>query len=227
MFTSASFITKYLEAHPQRYRLSTTIKPTNGSVFITVDPPPVAVACLGVGAPAVVTQAEHLVSLGVATFISAGPAPAIRADVEPGDCLVVNRALRDDGVSQHYLEPARYAHADGAFTETLFEEATVRGLSPVLGATWTVPTPYRTTDEEIKAYRTEGVVATELSTAALFAVAAALGARAASILILSRVLGTAPSAPPPQDGKIFVALEAAIGAIRSQAIRSVTHGQAE
>ncbi len=216
IFTSASFITSRLEANPDRYRLSTTITPTNGQVFITADPP-VAIACLGPGATAVVTQVEHLAQLGVKLFVAAGPAPAISA-LHPGDCVVTEKALRDDGVSQHYLAPRRYVEADEALTGTLVREAAARGLQPVRGATWTVPTPYRTTEEEMQTYRAEGVLATEMSTAALFAVASALRARAAGILMISRVLGV--SGPPPRredDGRFFVALEAAIEAIRAEA----------
>ncbi|MCA1704917.1 MAG: hypothetical protein LC808_17290 [Actinobacteria bacterium] len=128
------------------------------------------------------------------------------------------RALRDDGVSQHYLAPGRYVEADEALAARLVAEAAARGLTPIAGATWTIPTPYRTTEHEIQTYRAEGVLATEMSTAALFAVASALGARAASILMISRVLGVL--GPPPRrdhDGRFFVALDAAIAAIRAEA----------
>ncbi|MCA1702536.1 MAG: hypothetical protein LC808_04415 [Actinobacteria bacterium] len=217
ILTAESFVTSHLEANPDRYRLSTTITPTNGRVFMTADPP-VAIACLGPGATAVVTLVEHLIQLGVRLFVTAGPAPAISTVLRPGDCLVVDRALRDDGVSQHYLAPDRYVEADEALAARLVGAAAARGFAPIRGATWTVPTPYRTTEEEIEAYRAEGVLATEMSTAALFAVASALGARAVSILMISRVLG--PPGPPPRrdhDGRFFIALDAAVAAIRSEA----------
>lgn len=217
IFTAESFITSHLEVHSSEYRLSTTITPTNGRVFITADPP-VAIACLGPGATTVVTQVEHLVQLGVRLFVIAGPAPAISTALQPGDCLVAKRALRDDGVSQHYLAPCRYVEANEALAARLVAEAAARGLTPITGATWTIPTPYRTTEEEIQTYRAEGVLATEMSTAALFAVASALGARAASILMISRVLGAlGPPPRPGHDGRFFAALDAAIAAIRAEA----------
>jgi uridine phosphorylase len=217
IFTSASFITNHLQARPDRYRLSTTITPTNGQVFLTADPP-VAIACLGPGATAVVNQVEHLAQLGVSLFVVVGPAPAINSAVRPGDCVIAERALRDDGVSQHYLAPARYVAADKALTAALMREAGGLGLRPVRGATWTVPTPYRTTEDELHAYRAEGVLATEMSSAALFAVALALGVRAAGILMISRVLGAASPPRPREDGgRFFVALEAAIRTLRAEA----------
>ncbi len=217
VFTAQTFLTKHLDAQPDRYQPSATLTPTNGRVFVTVTGPPVAVACLGVGAPAVVTLLEHLAGLGVVWFVAVGPAPAVATGLEWGTCVVLDRALRDDGVSQHYAAPARYAESDGLLTTRLWGAAEARGLDPRIGGTWTVPTPYRTTAEELAAYRDEGIVVTELTTAALFAVATALGVRAASAVTVTKTVGAPPTGPPPEDrprGQLSTLLEAAVDAIR-------------
>lgn len=216
VFTSETFITRRLESEPGRYRLSGTITPTNGRVFVTGSPA-VAIACLGPGPTAVVTQVEHLFQLGVRLFVAAGPAPAVADALRPGDVVVVDRALRDDGVSQHYLPPGRYVGSDDSLTDALAGATAARGLPVVRGATWTVPTPYRTTAEELAAYRAEGVLTTELSTAALFAVAAALGGRAASVVSVSRVLGVSAPSRHRDGERFFAVLDAAVDAVRSQA----------
>ncbi len=77
VFTSQTFITSNLAGQPDRYRPSDTLTPINGRVFLTAAPPAVAIACLGVGAPAVVTLLEQLVGLGVDRFVAVGPAPAV------------------------------------------------------------------------------------------------------------------------------------------------------
>lgn len=215
IFTSQSFITSHLEANPDRFRLSDSLTPTNGRVFMTTTEPSVAIACLGVGAPAVVTLLEHLAGLGVGSFIAVGPAPAV-AELRWGDCVVIDKALRDDGVSQHYVEPGRYALADEALTRRLYSAATATGLEPRIGSTWTVPTPYRTTAEELAAYRAEGVLVTELTTAALFAVASALGVRAASAVIVTRTLDVTPATARTErrPGRVASLLEAAVDALR-------------
>lgn len=216
VFTSQTFITTLLAGDPVRYRPSTELTPTNGQVFLTLSAKPVAIACLGVGAPAMVTVLEHLVGLGVRAFIGVGPAPAVATDVRWGDCVVVDRALRDDGVSVHYLPPARYAEADVPLTERLVAEAAVRGLEPRIGSGWTVPTPYRTTEEELTAYRREGTLITDMVTAALFAVATALGARAASAGIASRTLGVS-AGPAPRPGRISALIDAAVATLEAAA----------
>jgi uridine phosphorylase len=124
-----------------------------------------------------------------------------------------------DGVSQHYLEPARYAAADADLTPDLLSAASARGLSPRRGRSWTVPTPYRTTVDELIAYREEGIATTELISAALFAVGVALGAQTASAVIITRVLGDSDHVVRNfrQPDAVFRLLEAAIASIQQSA----------
>ena len=216
IFTSQTFLTTYLEQQPERFRVSGELTPANGQVFLTATDPIVAVACLGTGASAAVSLLEHLVGLGVDTFVSVGPAPAVATALEWGDCIVANAALRDDGISQHYVEPARYAHPHTALTQRVTKEASAAGLDPVLGSVWTVPTPYRTTASELEAYRAEGVLATDLITAALFAIGAALNVKTASALVATRTLGPPGPLPSPErTTRIFTLLDATIRAVAS------------
>ncbi len=62
--------------------------------------------------------------------------------------------------------------------------------------------PLRTTEEELAAYRDEGVLVTDTVAAALFGVATALGVRAggavvATTTVVTRRAGTHPAADPP------------------------------
>ncbi len=220
VFTSQTFITTHLATSPDRYQAAMSLTPTNGQVFLTVAGPPVAIACLGAGASPVVTLLEHLVGLGVPSYIAVGPAPAVSGDLQWGDCVVIDRALRDDGVSAHYAPPARYASADAALTAGLVAEAGARGLHPRTGSAWTVPTPYRTTDQELSAYRDEGLLVTDMVTAALFAVAAALGVRAASAVIATRTLDADATGPAPtrREGQMVSLLGAAVSVLQGQEV---------
>jgi hypothetical protein len=82
-----------------------------------------------------------------------------------------------------------------------------------------VPTPYRTTAAELDAYRSEGVLTTELTTASVFAAAAALGVRAASGVIVTRNLPSSVTPPGSEwhPTKTRQLLDAAVEAIQSQA----------
>jgi len=139
------------------------------------------VSCLSPGAAAMVTQMENLAYLGTQRFAVVGAAGSIVDDVRPGATVIPTAAVRDDGISQHYLPPARYATPSQALVDRLR-----RSLPDALGgATWTVPVPYRMTRREVELHRADGVVAVEMEAAALFAVAEAIGVEAAAVLVIS------------------------------------------
>jgi uridine phosphorylase len=89
--------------------------------------------------------------------------------------VLIDRALRDEGTSYHYLPPATFSAAspdllalmDGAFDGL--------GVPVERGATWTTDAPFRETAEAVDAARTRGLLAVEMEAAALYALAAARG----------------------------------------------------
>src|SRR5262249_50003970 len=120
---------------------------------------------------------------GTRQFAIVGAAGSISADVCPGATVVPTRAVRDDGISQHYLPPSRYVSPSSALSDRLR-----RSLPDALaGATWTVPVPYRLTVRELELHSAAGVVAVEMEAAALFSVAEAIGVEAAAVLVISDV----------------------------------------
>ena len=65
-----------------------------------------------VGAPFAVLVAEELFASGCELLISVTSAGLIRSDADPPFFIVIDRALRDEGTSYHYLPPSDYAHID-------------------------------------------------------------------------------------------------------------------
>jgi uridine phosphorylase len=139
----------------------------------------------GIGAPAVTTILEELIALGMRRFISVGTAGALAKGLQIGDVVVCERAIRDEGVSHHYLAPARYAHASPDLTQRLDHALRQAGMDPARGASWTIDTPYRETVEEARHYQGEGVLCVEMEAAALFAVAEHRGVEMAAAFAMS------------------------------------------
>ncbi len=125
----------------------------------------------GIGAPAAASSLEAFIALGVRTFVSIGIAGTLQPALHIGDTVVCNRALRDEGVSHHYLEAARYAYPSEELTARLAHSLEQEGHSLVQGSTWTIDTPYRETVAEARHYQQEGILTVEMEAAALFAVA--------------------------------------------------------
>jgi uridine phosphorylase len=127
----------------------------------------VIVGNFGWGAPLAALAIERLIALGVEQVVSIGTAGGLQPKLAIGDTVVCNRAVRDEGVSHHYLPPGMFAAASSALTNRL---SAALPDSPV-GTSWTIDTPYRETVEEARHYQAEGVLCVEMEAAALMAVA--------------------------------------------------------
>jgi uridine phosphorylase len=127
-----------------------------------------------VGAPYAVLVAEQLFASGCRLLLSITSSGQITTLGPPPYFILIERALRDEGTSYHYLPAGReYARAD-PYLLSVAEEALATIEDAVeCGATWTTDAPYRETLEAIAAARAEGILAVEMEAAALYAFAEA------------------------------------------------------
>jgi len=128
-----------------------------------------------VGASFAVLVAEELFACGCDLLISmtsAGQLVALRA---PPYFILIDRALRDEGTSYHYLAPSEFSDADARLVEILSPAFPSTGLPVTRGPTWTTDAPFRETAEAVAAMKDKGLLAVEMEAAALYAFAAARG----------------------------------------------------
>jgi uridine phosphorylase len=128
-----------------------------------------------VGAPFAVLVAEQLFASGCRLVISMTSAGRLAELRPPPYFVLIERAIRDEGTSYHYLPPAEFSAADPALLASM--NGAFDGLrAPVeVGATWTTDAPFRETLEAIDAMAARGLLAVEMEAAALYAFAAARG----------------------------------------------------
>ena len=126
-----------------------------------------------VGASFAVLVAEELFACGCQLLINVTSAGQILPKEKPPYFVLIEKALRDEGTSYHYLPPSDYSHLDGGLLTLLdgvFAELTV----PVYrGAVWTTDAPFRETAPAIEQARSSGILAVEMEAAALYAYAQA------------------------------------------------------
>lgn len=126
-----------------------------------------------VGAAFAVLVAEQLFASGCRFLISMTSAGQLVELRPPPYFILIERALRDEGTSYHYLPPSDYAAADAGLLAAMagaFENARV----PVeRGATWTTDAPFRETADAIAAMKARELLAVEMEAAALYAFAEA------------------------------------------------------
>lgn len=140
----------------------------------------------GVGGPATSITMEELIARGATTFCVVGYAGSLQPELAVGDIVVVDRALRDDGTSHHYLEPRPYVEATPSARESL--EATLETGPDAVGPTWTTDAPFRETAAEVERYRDDGILTVDMEAAAVFAIAAHHDVAAGALFTISDVL---------------------------------------
>jgi uridine phosphorylase len=128
-----------------------------------------------VGASFAVLVAEELFVSGCRLLISITSAGQITPLGAPPYVVLLERALRDEGTSYHYLPPARYSTLHAELRALLASSWNQSELPLHIGASWTTDAPFRETAAAIAAYRDEGIVAVEMEAAALYALAEAKG----------------------------------------------------
>jgi uridine phosphorylase len=137
-----------------------------------------------VGAAFAVLLAEELFVSGCRLLISMTSAGQILAEGPTPYFVVIDRALRDEGTSYHYLPPAEFAEADGALVATAMQALRDVPYPTYRGATWTTDAPFRETSAAIEQARRRGILAVEMEAAALYAFAQA---RRKPVLCLAHV----------------------------------------
>lgn len=126
-----------------------------------------------VGASFAVLVAEELFASGCKLLISVTSSGQVMPVQAPPYFILIDRALRDEGTSYHYLPPAAWSAAPAHLLDRLdgvFDEV---GVVVLRGSVWTTDAPFRETEEAIEAARRHGVLAAEMEAAALYAFAEA------------------------------------------------------
>lgn len=127
-----------------------------------------------VGASFSVLVAEELFALGCKALVTISSAGLIAENLETPLFLLIDKALRDEGTSYHYLPPQRFAYSSSALVTAVARKLTEAALPIIQGSSWTTDAPFRETLKLISVRREEGIIAVEMEAAALLAMGTAL-----------------------------------------------------
>lgn len=125
----------------------------------------------GIGGPLAAGLLEEMIAWGCKKFIACGGCGVLEKEIAVGHLILVTSAVRDEGVSYHYLPPAREVLAGEAGVEALAQTMDRQGVSYRRGKTWTTDAPYRETAAKVALRRQEGCVTVEMEAASFLAVA--------------------------------------------------------
>lgn len=151
----------------------------------------VTVCSTGIGGPSAAIAMEELHKCGADTFIRVGTCGGIDLNVQAGDVVVATGAIRYEHTSCEYAPLEFPAVADFAITAALVKAVKAKGLPLQVGVVQCKDSFYgqHSPEKSPVAYELQqkweswkrlGVKASEMESAAMFVVAAALGCRCGS-----------------------------------------------
>jgi uridine phosphorylase len=138
-----------------------------------------------VGASFAVLIAEELFASGCELVLSVTSAGQIVPLADPPYFVLIEKALRDEGTSYHYLPPAMYSHVPAELAPVLDQVAAHKSV--YRGVTWTTDAPFRETASAIEHCRALSILGVEMEAAALYAFAQA---RRKSVICLAHITNT-------------------------------------
>lgn len=142
-----------------------------------------------VGSSFAVLVAEELFASGCKLLISITSSGQLIPLRPPPYFVLIERALRDEGTSYHYLPPAAYSDAPDILIAGLKGAFDDLGVPVLQGATWTTDAPFRETEDAIESMRRRGLLAVEMEAAALYAFAKARGRRVVCFAHVTNQMG--------------------------------------
>ena len=142
----------------------------------------------GIGAPITATVTENVIAAGAEAVTLLGGGAGLRTDLSPDTAILPTSAIRDEGVSHHYVPGEEPVTPTSSFVDALDKELSRAGFDTPRGPTWTTSAFYRETIPEIEHYRDAGVVTLDMESAALWAVCRYRGVDTTTVHELGDVL---------------------------------------
>ncbi len=126
-----------------------------------------------VGASFAVLVSEQLFAAGCGLLISVTSSGQLVDLRPPPYFILIEKALRDEGTSYHYLPPSDFSSVHSGMLHDLKGAFDSLPITVERGCTWTTDAPFRETDEAIVAMKDNRLLAVEMEAAALYAFAEA------------------------------------------------------
>lgn len=123
-----------------------------------------------VGCPSCAGNLDLFNAMGVEKVMFCGGGGVLDKNIQVGQLLVVEGAIRDEGFSYHYFEPSKYIYTDEKVTEKIVQYLSANSISYLKGITWTTDAIFRETADRIARRKEEGAKIVEMEQAGCIAV---------------------------------------------------------
>lgn len=145
------------------------------------------IAISPLGGPAAAKLMEELSIFGITEFVAVGSAGCLNKEISD-KFLLVEKAIRDEGTSYHYLEPSTYVETDNDLSVEIEEFLKQKEIKFVKGITWTGDALYRETKQKTEMAKSLGALSAEMECASWCAVAKYRGFKFAQLIYFSDII---------------------------------------
>jgi uridine phosphorylase len=136
----------------------------------------------GVGAPLACGILEDVIALGATHIMACGGAGVLDSAMDVGHIMVPTAAVRDEGLSYHYLPPSPEVEANPEVIQTIENTLIANQLPYQKIKTWTTDAFYRETKSRVALRKEQGCTAVEMECASFMAVAQFRGVKFGQLL---------------------------------------------
>lgn len=151
--------------------LDTTIPGENPVLLYRFIDDDVLITLGQVGCPACAGNLDRFYAMGIRKVMFCGGGGVLDKDIEVGQLLLVDGAIRDEGFSYHYVAPSRYIYTNPGVTDKIARYLDKSGVPYLRGLTWTTDALFRETAGRIERRKAEGAKIVEMEQAGCIAVA--------------------------------------------------------
>lgn len=123
-----------------------------------------------VGCPACASNLDLFNAMGINKVMFCGGGGVLDKNIEVGQILVVDGAIRDEGFSYHYIEPSRYIYTNPTVTNKIINYLDDHSITYIRGLVWTTDAIFRETNDRISLRKAEGAKIVEMEQAGCIAV---------------------------------------------------------
>ncbi len=174
-------ISKCLIFYPRSFELLTTITEKCEKIYefksassispVYIYDNKVLIALCPLGGPGSANLMEELEYVGIKTFIACGTCGCISPNVDMESFFIPVDAIRDEGLSYHYLPADRKVATNNKVNNAIRQALKERNEKWVEGTIWTIDAMYRETPNRTRRRAEEGAIGVDMECASLAACA--------------------------------------------------------
>ena len=140
-------------------------------IYRFTEDPEVLLTLGQVGCPACAGNLDLFHAMGITKVMFCGGGGVLDRNIEVGQILVVDGAIRDEGFSYQYIAPSRVIRTDQETKEKIINYLKENDIPYLQGLTWTTDAIFREMPDGIALRKEEGAKIVEMEQAGCIAVA--------------------------------------------------------